>query len=102
MKYDDIFMKRCPVANLQVKGIDDVFYEDLKRLAASESRSVSQQVVVILRDYVAKKERLGKIKTPAEVLLELAGSWEDERGAEEIVLSIRSARRSSTKLKEGL
>ena len=36
--------------------------------------------------------------TAAEVLLSLAGTWEDERTEDEIVIDIRSARRSSAKL----
>lgn len=94
-------MKERSMANLQVKGIEDDFYEDLKRLAAAESRSVSQQVVVILREYLAKRPALSRAQTSAEVLLSLAGSWDDDRGAEEIVSSLRKARRSSKQLRTG-
>ncbi|MBI5018083.1 MAG: hypothetical protein HZB55_21675 [Deltaproteobacteria bacterium] len=90
------------MANLQVKGIDDDFYEELKRLASSENRSVSQQVLTILRSYLAKGPAVDEAKTPAEVLLGLAGSWEDERSAEEIAGGLRAARRRSTKLDQGL
>lgn len=89
------------MANLQVKGIDDSFYEDLKQLAAAESRSVSQQVVVILREYLAKRPAVARAQTSAEVLLGLAGSWEDDRDAEEIISSVRKARRSSKRLAGG-
>ena len=34
------------MANLQIKGMDDDLYAQLKALAASENRSVSQQVLL--------------------------------------------------------
>ena len=86
------------MANLQVKGVDDLFYQQLKRLAASQDRSVSQQVLAIVREYLANQGTLSQIKSPAEVLLGLAGSWQDDRSAEEIADEIRKARRPSTKL----
>ena len=33
------------MANLQIKGMDDALYASLKDLAASENRSISQQVL---------------------------------------------------------
>ena len=89
------------MANLQIKGMDDAIYEELKKLAAAENRSVSQQTLFLIKDYLAKKQRLGALKTPAQVLLDLAGSWEGEESAEEIIAKIKKARKSSTKLKEG-
>ena len=89
------------MANLQIKGIDDDIYAHLKALAASENRSVSQQVLFLVRAYLARKSHMGQIKTPAEVLLELSGSWEDPREPQEIVEDLRSARKSSKKLKKG-
>jgi hypothetical protein len=89
------------VANLQVKGIDDAFYADLKRLAADKHRSVSQQVVVMLKDYLAKRPHLTRVRLPAQVLLDLAGTWEDDCSPDEIVQHLRTARRSSAKLTDG-
>ena len=37
------------MANLQIKGIDDELYRDIKKLAAAENRSVSQQILFWLR-----------------------------------------------------
>ena len=89
------------MANLQIKGVDDAIYEELKKLAAAENRSVSQQTLLLIKDYLAKKQRVHTLKTPVQVLLELAGSWEGEETAEEIIAKIKKARRSSTRLKEG-
>ncbi len=72
------------MANLQIKGIDNDIYDHLKALAATEHRSVSQQVLFLVRAYLAGTNHSNSIKTPAEVLLELSGSWEGSRGPEEI------------------
>jgi predicted CopG family antitoxin len=92
---------RRKMANLQIKGIDDDIYAELKKLAAAENRSVSQQTLFLIKDYLAKKQLLRTLKTPVQTLLEMAGSWEGEENAEEIIAKIKKARKSSTKLKEG-
>jgi len=81
------------MANLQIKGIDDVVYEELKKLAAAENRSVSQQTLFLIKDYLAKRHCVRTLKTSAQVLLEMAGSWEGEESAEEIITRINKARR---------
>ncbi len=89
------------MANLQIKGIDDSFYTEIKALAASENRSVSQEVLYLLKDYLAKGKQIKKNKTPAQVLLELSGSWIDLKSEEELVQEIKKNRVNSKKLSEG-
>ncbi len=89
------------MANLQIKGIDDSLYSQLKELAAAENRSISQEVLFLVKSYLAHKKSILSAKTPAQVLLNLAGSWEDERSPADIVKQIKSARRNSEKLSEG-
>ena len=89
------------MANLQIKGIDDDIYAELKKLAAAENRSVSQQTLFLIKDYLAKRQPLRTLKTPVQTLLEMAGSWEGEESAEEIIAKIKKARKSSTRLKKG-
>jgi hypothetical protein len=89
------------MANLQIKNMDESLYEEIKRAASAENRSVSQQVLTLIRDYLAKRNQVSKLKSPAQVLLELSGTWEDKRSAEEIVRGIRKARRNSKKLSGG-
>jgi hypothetical protein len=89
------------MANLQIKGIDDGLYAQIKNLAASQNRSVSQQVLFLIKEHLSKKKHLNVIKTPAEMLLELSGSWEDDRTPEDMVKDIKRARKNSIKLKEG-
>jgi hypothetical protein len=89
------------MANLQIKNIQDDLYEEIKKLASAENRSISQQVLFLVKEYLAKRKHLSAAKSPAQVLLELSGSWEDDKNAEQIVEEIKSARKSSRKLEKG-
>lgn len=89
------------MANLQIKGIQEELYAQIKELATAEKRSVAQEVIFLIREYLAGKKRL-PLKTSAEVLLELSGSWEDDRSSEQIISDIKAARRNSAGLVPGL
>ena len=89
------------MSNLQIKGIDDALYTQIKELAASENRSVSQQILYLVKRYLANKKQFQEAKMPAQVLLELSGYWEDNRSADEIVSDIKHARKNSSRFKEG-
>jgi len=89
------------MANLQIKGIEDNLYKKIKKMAASENRSVSQQVLFLIKEYMARKGKIQSLKFPAQVLLELSGSWEDNRSADKIISEIKRGRKNSKKLKKG-
>lgn len=89
------------MANLQIKGIDSELYEELKKLAAEENRSVSQQTLFLIKDYLAKRQHVRQLKTPAQILLDLSGSWKDDQDAETIIARVKRVRKNSKKLKEG-
>lgn len=89
------------MANLQIKGIDDELYEELKKLAAEENRSVSQETLFLIREYLAKKQYMRVLKTPAQVLLDLSGSWDDDQDSATIIAKIKKSRKNSKKLKGG-
>jgi len=89
------------MAILQIKGVDDEFYKQIKELAAAENRSVSQQILYLTRRYLASAQDKRSAKTAAEVLLELAGSWNSSSTADEIIKDIKSRRVNSTRLKDG-
>jgi hypothetical protein len=86
------------MANLQIKGIDDDLYRDIKKLAATENRSVSQQILFLVKSYLSKRLRCDAVKSPAEVLIALHGSWLDKRGEDQIVDQIKRARKNSRNL----
>ena len=80
------------MAILQVKNMDDHLYAALKRLAVRDDRTISLEVVVIIKNSLAqKRSRSGA----AQTLLQLAGSWEDTRSAAGIIADIRKSRRNS-------
>jgi len=89
------------MSNLQIKGLDDRLYGELKKRAADENRSVSQHVVFLIRNHLAKERRMKGTDTPAQTLLSLAGAWEDSRTAAQIVSDLKHARRTSRKLTKG-
>jgi plasmid stability protein len=85
------------MANLQVKGIDDELYRALKARARLDNRSVSQEVVMLIEEFLARGGGSGR--RPAAALLEIAGTWVDDRSAEEIAEDVRAARRPRRKPK---
>ncbi|MGO9311229.1 MAG: hypothetical protein ACLQDI_00680 [Syntrophobacteraceae bacterium] len=90
------------MANLQIKGMDDRLYDTIKKLAASENRSVSQEILFLVKEHVAKRKQTAVVRTPAQVLLDLSGSWVDERSADVIIAEIKTARKNSGKRSLGL
>ena len=88
------------MANLQIKGIDDGLYSQIKLMASQENRSISQQILFLVKTYMTKKHLAGNSKSPAQVLLGLSGSWEDSRSAEQIANDIRKARKGSKRLNQ--
>jgi plasmid stability protein len=91
----------CEMANLQIKNIDDDFYKKIKALADAENRSVSQQVIFLVKDYLLKRQTISKIKTPAQMLLDISGSWDEDVEADEIIARIKRHRSNSKKLEQG-
>ncbi len=87
--------------NLQIKGMDDALYAEIKKLAARENRSITQEALFLVKTYLAGKQHLLASKTPAQVLLELAGSWEDSRKAPDIIAGIKKGRKNSKKFRGG-
>ena len=107
MKFDYYFMKKVNgddtiMANLQIKGIADDLYKKIKELAASENRAVSQQILFLIKEYISRRGAIQSLKPPAQVLLELSGSWEDKKSADKIISQIKRSRKNSKKLKKGL
>ena len=76
--------------------MDDELYGALGRRAAMENRSISQEVISIIKAYLASP----RTPVPEDEVLTLAGSWDDTRSAAEIVEEIR-AERSTTRFQGG-
>ena len=87
------------MATLQVRSIDDQLYQALGKLAAREQRSISQQVVAILKEHLAQPLRHA---SATDDFLALCGSWKDGRSADELAAEIRSNRKSTNRFRETL
>lgn len=85
------------MATLQVRSIDDQLYEALGKMAARDHRSISQQVIAILKEHLSQPVRH---TTATEDFLALCSTWKDDRTAEEIAGEIRSNRKSATRFAE--
>lgn len=85
------------MANLQIKGIDDDLYSQIKMMASQENRSISQQILFLVKTYMARKRFFREAKSPAQVLLELSGSWGDSRTADQIVSNIKRCQKKFKK-----
>lgn len=84
--------------NLQVKDIDTTLYTELKSVARRENRSVTQEVIHILGQYLANPQVFDQ--NPTREFLSLSGAYDDPRSAKEIVVEIRKGRKNSGRFKD--
>lgn len=80
------------MATLQVRSIDDQLYKALGHRANMDNRSISQEVVTILKAYLSAPAF--KNRNSTNEFLDMCGSWQDERSANEIIKEIREDRTS--------
>jgi plasmid stability protein len=85
------------MAILQVRDIDNELYESLKKRAAGEHRSISQEVVRILEYHIHQPKELSADSTKS--FLALCDSWHDDRSAKEIVIDLRKHRKQSPRFR---
>jgi plasmid stability protein len=83
------------MATLQVKGVDEDLYRALAARAKRDNRSISQEVVKLIRDFLARPD--GSAEESTRAFLALCGSWNDARTARAIAEDIRRSRRSARK-----
>jgi plasmid stability protein len=80
------------MATVELTNIDEGLYEALLMRAAKDNCSISQEVVAIVQKCLAQPPQ--DARKANEAFMELAGSWQESRTAEEIVADIRSSRQS--------
>jgi len=85
------------MANLQVRDMDDQVYDALKKRAKRQHRSLSQEVVHIIEDYLSRPN-IDSAKQ-SELFLQLVGAWQGPESAAEIITSIRRGRVESKRFK---
>ncbi len=87
------------MANLQVRSIDEQLYLALGRRAKTENRSISQEVVSILKKYLSSPASQNEKNT--HNYLELCGTWDSEKSAEETIEEIRNNRNNDDRFEVG-
>ena len=85
------------MANLQVRSIDDQLYVALGRRAKMENRSISQEVISILKKHLSSP--VSQHEKNTQNFLELCGTWESEKSSEQIIEEIKQSRRTDGRLK---
>jgi|WetSurMetagenome_2_1015567.scaffolds.fasta_scaffold686085_2 plasmid stability protein len=85
------------MATLQVRDIDSELYDSLKKRAAGERRSISQEVVGILESHLRQPKALSADSTKS--FLALCDSWHDDRTAKEIAKDLRKHRKQSSRFR---
>ena len=88
------------MATLQVRSLDDQLYEALGKRAMMQGRSISQEVVMILKDYLSQPNN--EHQNATEQFLDLCGTWEDERSSAEITAELRNSRVESSRFKDDM
>lgn len=86
------------MANLQVRDIDNKLYDSLKKRAKRQRRSLSQEVIHIIEDYLSRPNI--DSQKQSELFLQLTGSWEGKESADEILDAIRKGRTESRRFKK--
>ncbi len=84
------------MATLQVRSIDERLYKALYKRAKADNRSISQEVIAILKSFLSQPA--SSYENATESFLQLAGSWKDSRPAEEIISEIDKSRSASRKI----
>jgi len=86
------------MATLQVKSLDDNLYKALRLRANMDNRSISQEVITIIKAHLSEPQTSYQKATYA--FLEMCGTWSDKRNAEQIAIEIRQARRIKNRFQE--
>jgi plasmid stability protein len=87
------------MATLQVRSIDDRLYAALSQRAAQDHRSISQEVIVILKQHLSQPDNSA---SATDRFLTLCGAWQDDREPADIAREIRADRRSGRRFTEAL
>ena len=86
------------MANLQVKDIDDNLYRALRIRAKSKRRSISQEVIRLIEEYLNQPEDV-RINSTQQFL---SLSWQSDldESADDIIVKMKRDRRESKKFTE--
>ena len=87
------------MATLQVKGFNEDLYKALGVRAKRDNRSISQEVVKLIQDFLTRPS--GSAEEATRAFLALSGAWEDKRSPRQIAQNIRKSRRAGKRFRRG-
>ena len=87
------------MATLQVRAIDDKLYNILGKKAKMDNRSISQEVIVILKEHLSEPRKCNA-SLSTEKFLDMCGTWKDSRDADVIIADIKKTRTKSNRFKK--
>jgi len=97
--YNAGIKEKDPNYVLSIGDIDKRLLESLKNAAKIDQTSLSDEIVIIIESYFNKRKT---VENNTAEWLKLAGSWEDERSAEEIIADIKNSRTENRRFEDGL
>ncbi len=80
------------MANLQIKALNDDLYNALKRRSQDDQRSLSQEVIKVLQDFLSGPQQDARKST--DEFLAMCGDWVEEKTPHQIIKEIRNARKN--------
>jgi len=83
------------MANLQVKDIDENLYTALKIRAKSKRRSVSQEVIRLIEEYLNKPDDTTIDST--RLFLDLSWASDKDESADDLIAQLKRDRKESAK-----
>jgi len=85
------------MANLQVKDIDDKLYTALKTRAKNKHRSLSQEVIRLIEEYL--NQPVGTRIDSTRQFLTLSWASDNDESTENLIAQIKKDRKESVKFK---
>ena len=86
------------MAILQVRDIDNQLYEELRHRAELDHRTISQEVITIIEEYLSKTNITSNNQTDEFLKL----SWSSDETAFEIIQMIYKSRKKGKRFNNGL
>ena len=78
--------------NLTIKGLPEEVYERLKKSARSHACSFNAELVQILRDYAAERERIERMRESQDELVDFVASLRPMRDSTRLIRADRRRR----------
>lgn len=97
--YNAGIKEKDPNYVLNIGDFDKRLLQSLKNAAKIDQTTLSDEIVIIIESFFNKRKT---VENNTAEWLKLAGSWEDERPADEIIADIKNSRTENRRFEDGL